>query len=272
MPDSPVRLTPSLRTKLWGVTDLRPWFAKQPEKTGEVWFVHDRPLPLLVKFLFTSERLSVQVHPDDDYARLHENSNGKTEMWRVLRAEPGAAIGIGFHEELSKERLREAALSGEIETLLDWRKVKAGDTFLIPAGTVHALGAGLVVCEIQQQSDVTYRLYDYGRPRELHLDRAVEVATPRPYPGASVPHPLGGAVTRLAECRHFITDLLDVTEPFRYEPDVSRDQMLVAIEGEAVVDEQSCRAGEAWLIPAGSGAFDIRLSTPARFLRTSNPK
>ncbi len=155
---------------MWGATDLVPWYPASDKKIGEVWFEAD--LPLLVKFVFTSERLSVQVHPNDDFAAAHENSRGKTEMWYVMRADPGARIAIGFRESISRERLREAAVSGEIEQLLNWLEVQAGDAFFIPAGTVHAIGGGLALCEIQQHSDVTYRLYDYGRPRELHLDKA----------------------------------------------------------------------------------------------------
>ncbi len=152
-----------------------PWYLNSAQKKiGEVWFEAD--LPLLVKFVFTSERLSVQVHPNDEFAAAHENSRGKTEMWYVLRADPGARLAIGFREAISRERLRESALSGEIEQLLNWIEVQAGDAFFVPAGTVHAIGGGLALCEIQQHSDITYRLYDYGRPRELHLDKAMQVA------------------------------------------------------------------------------------------------
>jgi mannose-6-phosphate isomerase len=176
--NKPNRLPAVFKEKVWGRTDLSPWFGNESRKIGEVWFEAD--LPLLVKFVFTSEKLSIQVHPDDAFAAVHENSPGKTEMWYVLKADPGASIALGFREHLSVERLREAALSGEIERLLHWIPVRAGDTFFVPAGTVHALGAGLAVCEIQQQSDITYRFYDYGRPRELHLDKALQVATRGP--------------------------------------------------------------------------------------------
>ena len=168
---APLRLTPSFREKIWGSTRLEPWFPNSERKIGEVWFEGVDHLPLLIKFLFTSEKLSVQVHPDDDYARVHHDSRGKTEMWHILAAEPGARIAAGFREPITTDQLTAAALSGEIEDLLAWFEAMPGDTFFIPAGTVHAIGAGLVLCEIQQHSDVTYRLYDYGRPRELHLDQ-----------------------------------------------------------------------------------------------------
>src|SRR6476660_7140505 len=156
------RLTPRFVPKVWGSIHLEPWFPNASEKIGEVWFEPlpgASALPLLIKFLFTTEPLSVQVHPE-----------GKTEMWHILAAEPGAKIAAGFREPITGQRLRESALSGEIEQLLEWFEARPGDTFFIPAGTVHAIGAGLVLCEIQQHSDLTYRLFDYGRRRELHLD------------------------------------------------------------------------------------------------------
>lgn len=153
-------------------------------KVGEIWFEapDGRPLPLLVKYLFTSEALSVQVHPDDDQARARGLPNGKSECWYVVAAEPGARIGLGFDRALTPEELRAAALDGSIERLMTWHAAQAGDFFSVPAGTVHAIGAGLTLIEVQQPSDTTYRLYDYGRPRELHLDDAVAVAAAAPYP------------------------------------------------------------------------------------------
>src|SRR5258708_3354328 len=126
--------------KVWGSTDLLPWYPSSEKKTGAVWF--EACLPLIVKLVFASERLSVQVHPNDDFAAAHEDSRGKTEMWYVMRADPGARLAIGFRESISRERLRESALTGEIERLLNWLEVQAGDAFFIPAGTVHAIGGG----------------------------------------------------------------------------------------------------------------------------------
>src|SRR5690348_16806084 len=141
----PVRLSPSLREKVWGRTRLSPWFPDSPTPIGEAWFLADRELPLLVKLLFTSEKLSVQVHPDDG----EDGPRGKTEMWHILEAEPGATIALGFRERITRERLREAAGTKEIEKLLNWIQVKAGQTFYSPAHTVHAIGGGIVLCEIQ---------------------------------------------------------------------------------------------------------------------------
>ena len=176
-----VRLKPRFLEKVWGSEHLEPWFRNTGAKIGEVWFEGSGDVPLLVKFLFTSGKLSVQVHPDDAYAAEHHHSRGKTEMWHVLAAEPGASIAAGFREPISAERLRAAALSGEIEELLAWQEALPGDTFFIPAGTVHAIGAGLTLCEIQQLSDITYRLYDYGRPRELHIEEALAVGVREPH-------------------------------------------------------------------------------------------
>src|ERR1700687_5996835 len=165
------RLTPRFVPKVWGSTHLEPWYPNTAEKIGEVWFEGVPNLPLLIKFLYTTEPLSVQVHPE-----------GKTEMWHILAAEPGAKIAAGFRQPITEERLRASALSGEIEELLEWHEARPGDTFFIPAGTVHAIGAGLALCEIQQWSDVTYRLFDYGRPRELHFDEGTRVSQLGPHP------------------------------------------------------------------------------------------
>lgn len=173
-----IEIPPRFVERVWGSADLSPWFAGDGRKIGEVWFEGEE---LLIKFLFTEENLSVQVHPPEEYARRVENSAGKTEMWHVLRAAPGARIALGFREEISADRLRAAAEDGSILELLGWREVSAGETYFVPAGTVHALGAGLAVAEIQQRSGVTYRLYDYGRGRELHLERALEVAARGPW-------------------------------------------------------------------------------------------
>src|SRR5438128_9591375 len=167
------RLTPVLHEKVWGRTRLAPWFPDSDRPIGEARYgVEGRDLPLLVKLLFTSEKLSLQLHPDDG----EDGPRGKTEMWHILEAEPGATIALGFREPITRERLVESARSGEIERLVNWIPVQPGETYFTPAHTVHAIGAGIVLCEIQQNSDVTYRLYDYGRPRELHLEKAAAIS------------------------------------------------------------------------------------------------
>ncbi len=170
-----------------GERDSRRDSKPPPEKRiGEIWFVSDEPLPLLAKYIFTSERLSVQVHPDDDQARSRGFPRGKAECWFILDCDPGATIGLGLTRQLTRDELRAAALDGSIEDAIDWRPVKPGDFLYVPPGTIHAIGAGISLLELQQNSDVTFRLYDYGRPRELHLEDALAVAnaeghTPRLY-------------------------------------------------------------------------------------------
>ena len=171
--------------KPWGRAALpAPFHNPGSKKIGEIWFEAETgpALPLMVKYLFTSEKLSIQVHPSDAQARAMGLASGKEECWLVLDAEPGACLGIGTLRPLGADELREAALSGEIEALMDWKPVQRGDFYYIPAGTVHAIGAGVSLIEVQQNADITYRLYDYGRPRELHLDDGVAVSRTAPYP------------------------------------------------------------------------------------------
>lgn len=199
----PVRMV----AKPWGRDSLPPPFvAPAGERIGEIWFEPPPALPqLLVKYIFTSEALSVQVHPSD----VQAPGEGKEECWLVIAAEPGARLGIGFTGALDAETLRAAALDGSIEQRLRWYPVAAGDFFYIPANTVHAIGAGVSLIEVQQNSDTTYRLYDYGRPRELHLDQAVAVSRGEPY--AESLHrrvPAGGSET-LVEGPLFRLDRLD---------------------------------------------------------------
>jgi mannose-6-phosphate isomerase len=258
---APVRLPTRFLEKVWGTPDLAPWFPASGKKIGEVWFEAD--LPLLVKFVFTSERLSVQVHPNDEFAQAHENSRGKTEMWYVMRADPGARLAIGFREPLSKERLRQSSVDGEIEQLLNWINVQAGDAFFIPAGTVHAIGGGLALCEVQQHSDVTYRLYDYGRPRELHLDKAIQVSFTDAVSPQSVMLPI--------DCPYFHTELARTTSSLLYKPESGRFHVLIFVSGAGSIAGRPFREGEAWLVPAGADPFQIEPQDPTKFLRTWVP-
>lgn len=257
MSDLPVQLEPFLVEKVWGSKKLSPWFADSDQNIGEVWFPAE---DILVKFLFTTEKLSVQVHPP-----------GKTEMWHILRAEPDATIAVGFLEPVSKEEVRRASLSGEIEQMLDWVPVSAGDTILNPVGTVHALGAGLVLCEIQQNYPVTYRLYDYGRPRELHLEQALEVALCEPHPGKSAPVDLPGGGRRLVACSYFVADEFTYEEPVQYQPASDRYHLLIMLEGTGMIAGMPFKAGQLWRVPAGGAEFTIQPEEPMRLLRTYVP-
>jgi mannose-6-phosphate isomerase len=180
-----MKLEPKFVEKPWGRTDL----AAAPEamrgkRIGETWFEAPRGerLPLLVKHIVTAQLLSVQVHPDDAAARARGLAGGKSESWYILDAEPGATLALGLAAPASVETVRAAALDGSIERLLHWQPVCAGDFFHVPAGTIHAIGPGVSLIEVQQPTDVTYRLFDYGRPRTLHLEDALAVASLAPYP------------------------------------------------------------------------------------------
>ncbi len=173
--------------KIWGRDVLTsPFVAPAGKRIGEIWLEPPPELPqLLVKYIFTSDALSVQVHPSDAQTIAQGlGRQGKEECWLIIAAEPGAKLGIGFKEPIGVEALRAAAIDGSIEYLLEWHSVSPGDFFYIPANTVHAIGAGVSLIEVQQNSDITYRLYDYGRPRELHLDEGMAVAEGKPYPAA----------------------------------------------------------------------------------------
>lgn len=167
--------------KPWGRRDLPAPFAHEHgEPVGEIWF--DPPPPMesvLAKYLFTGERLSVQVHPRAQYCPM---GLGKDECWLVTEALPGAQLAVGFREEVSPQIIRAAALDGSIEDMLEWIEVGAGDFLYVPSGTVHSMGPGLTIVEVQQNSDITYRLYDYGRPRALHLDEAMASILPGRHP------------------------------------------------------------------------------------------
>ncbi len=182
LPPNEMKLHTKYVEKPWGRSRLPEMFEQTPErKIGEVWFVADASLSLLAKYLFTSEKLSVQVHPGDEEAKARGLPRGKSECWYILDAEPDATIGLGLCREVGEEELRAAALDGSIVDLIDWRPIAAGDFVYIPAGTKHAIGSGISLVEFQENSDATYRLYDYGRPRELHLDDAIAVARRSPY-------------------------------------------------------------------------------------------
>lgn len=262
------KLEPAFHGRVWGTRNLNPWFPDAPTQTsdlpiGEVWF-ETPEVPLLVKFLFTAEDLSVQAHPDDDYARVHHNSPGKTEMWQVLAAKKGAKIAAGFREPVTREQVRSAALDGTIMSLLEWFEARPGDTFFIPAGTVHAIGAGLTICEIQQRSDVTYRLYDYGRGRELHLDHALTVSQ-------LGPHPARGEAS--VACPYFVTAPLEVAGRRSLAPS-SQNELLIAIEGQGEIAGQRIRRGDVFLItvnPLTVNLDMIEITGTLRLIRTFSP-
>jgi len=231
----------------WGRQHLpAPFVAPAGETVGEVWFEPPAALDaLLVKYIFTSQALSVQVHPSD--AQAPAGKRGKEECWYVIAAEPDAKLGIGFRQPISAAAMRRAALDGSIEHLLDWHPARAGDFFYIPAGTVHAIGPGLSLIEVQQNSDVTYRLYDYGRPRELHLDAGMAVASGEPYPRKLHRHvPPGGSVS-LVDGPHFRLDRIDGAPDAQTAARYAGPVLVIPLDGEAEVGCGLVRAGECAL-------------------------
>jgi mannose-6-phosphate isomerase len=240
---SVARLPRRAFTKVWGTPRTEPWFNNvNQEQIGEVWFESPPDTPLLIKFLFTSESLSIQVHPDDEYARERHNCLGKTEMWHILRADEGAKIAIGLRRPITREELAAVAGKPEILDLLNWVEVHPGNTFFIPAGTIHALGGGLALCEIQQLSDVTYRLYDYGRDRELHISQSLDVS--RLTPGNERRHPvlIESGRELLTECPYFRTEKLVMSGAAHCE----RHHINIVLEGNVRSGEERFGPGDAF--------------------------
>lgn len=219
--------------------------APEDRRIGEVWFVDGDDLPLLAKYIFTSERLSIQVHPNDEQARARGLPHGKNECWYILDADADARLGLGLKKEVGETDLRNAALDGSIVDLVKWRSVRAGDFIFVPAGTIHAIGSGVSLLEFQQNSDVTYRLYDYGRPRELHLDDGVAVSSRAPFPEHLVQHVDGDERRTLVDGPHFTLVLTD--------EDALQDRMrwVLPLDGEARAGDSVARAGECLLVRSG---------------------
>jgi mannose-6-phosphate isomerase len=239
--------------KVWGRRDLPSMFGgayEGQEPLGEIWFQHPEgaDVELLVKYLFTSEKLSIQVHPDDDAARRAGHDRGKEEAWVILEAEAGASIGLGLKHRVGAEELRRAALDGSIEDLVDWRAAARGDVLYSPAGTIHALGPGLMLVEIQQNVDLTYRLYDYGRPRELRLEEGVRCARPEPY--SPPPAPPGRADGRdiLAAGRAFVLERWSRAMSATMHASPARPVWLVPLRGPGMAADQALEPGGVWLI------------------------
>lgn len=220
--------------------------------------------PILVKLIDAKTNLSVQVHPDDEYALRNEGQFGKTEMWYIVEREEGAGVYCGFKKPVTKEQLRKALEDGTITDLLNFVAVEKGDCLFIPSGTVHAICGGCVICEIQQNSSLTYRLYDYGRldkngkPRQLHIDKAVEVTdTSKVVTPNSETKQLGNGVTRLAECKYFTTDKVVVNGEHVFS--VDDDSFLTATcvdgAGEFLYNGKryAVNTGDTYFLPAGIG-------------------
>ncbi len=246
--------------KPWGRDVLpTPFVAPPGERIGEIWFEPPAALAtLLVKHIFTSEALSVQTHPSDAQTLAAGlGHQGKEECWLVTAAEPGARLGIGFTRSLGQAAMRDAALDGSIEHLLEWHAVRPGDFFYIPANTVHAIGAGVGLVEVQQNSDITYRLYDYGRPRELHLEQGMAVAHGEPYdPALHKKVPEHGAVT-LVEGPHFRLDRLDGPASAEVSDRYAGPLLVIALDSAVAVNSETVAPGQCAL------AQSLDLVTPS---------
>ena len=246
-----MRLTTRTVEKPWGKDRLpAPFETPEGKRIGEIWFEPPPELPqLLVKYIFTSEKLSVQVHPSDAQTQAAGlGRQGKEECWLVIDAEPGAVLGIGFEDPVDAARMRAAALDGSIEQLLMWHPVKAGDFFYIPANTVHAIGGGCSIIEIQQNSDITYRLYDYGRPRELHLEESIAVAKGERYDASYHRRLPDAGDVALVDGPYFRLDRIDGLPERGIAKRYRGALVVIPREGEFTVEDEVVRPGECALV------------------------
>jgi mannose-6-phosphate isomerase len=314
-------MLPAFDPRPWGTTDLSPIYPdhKFDEKIGEAWLTGDHckvangPLagrtladlsedcgrllvgeaardpqrfPLLLKFLFPHEKLSVQVHPDDAQAQRTGQPWGKTECWYVATAKPGAQIALGLKPGVSSSALPEAIEQKRAETLLHWINVYPGEMIYVAGGTVHTLGPGSIIVETQQQSDTTYRLYDYGRPRELHLKEGLAAVKEKVASGKVVrpaPARIGQTKNTMApmiRAPYFVVDQYELKEPQAFgttdEMGKKSVQILVATEGCGIVEAPGMEPvtlakGDAAVIPASLESFGVRPQWGVSFLKAYVP-
>lgn len=317
----PLLMTPAFDPRPWGTLDLSPIYPNHrfEEKIGEAWLTGDNcrvangPLrgkslselasqygrelvgeaardpkrfPLLVKFLFPHEKLSVQVHPDDEAARRFGEPWGKTECWYVAHAKPGAQVALGLKAGVSKAQFEEAIHEHRAEDLLNWINVFPGEMIYVVGGTVHTLGPGAILVETQQQSDTTFRLYDYGRPRTLHLTEGLSVMKEQVRSGKVVrpaPREIAGTNNRLAPLVSspcFVVEMLELKQPQEFETadesGKTSAQILVAVEGCAAIEAAGMEAvtlakGDAVVIPASFKDFCVRPQWSVELLKSSVP-
>lgn len=244
--------------KPWGSTDLRPWsnLAQNRSPIGELWFERaaasaSEPA-LLLKLLFTTQPLSIQVHPDDEYARSVGLPHGKTEAWYIVAAAPDARIALGLEHIVPVSKLRAAIEDGSIAELVHWQHVQRDEAVLVPAGTIHAIGAGLVIAEIQQRSDATFRLFDYGSHRELHVEDAARAAFTGPALPQIAPTQLSMARRLLAVSPYFVFERVDLPASSSWEFDLEGEGWVLALSGEATFASSPLSAGEAIFVDSQS--------------------
>jgi mannose-6-phosphate isomerase len=311
----PFRLHPVFEGRTWGRRDLSPWYPTPPpqpghtgDPVGEAWLTgpacvaNDGPyagmtlasiatehagellgseteeheFPLLVKLLFPDAKLSVQVHPNDEEAAALGIGRGKTECWYVLESAPGATVACGLKAGATLDALRAAIADGTAEELLEHLPVSKGDMVFVDAGTVHAIGPGVTILEIQQTSDTTYRLYDYGRPRELHLEKGLAVSKTSTRAGKVVPKPIevgGHAGTRIIEEQYFTVDsfTLHAGDTLDLADANGKPHCLTALYGDAEIASDDVRiplpAGTSVIVPAGAGAITVKASASIELVR-----
>jgi mannose-6-phosphate isomerase len=309
----PFRLAPWFSERPWGRRDLRPWYASTGtgEPVGEAWLTGPESLvetgafagktlaevaaqagealvgagwidkdkgaefPLLVKLLFPNDKLSVQVHPDDAQAQAMGQPRGKTECWYVLEAVPGATIALGLREGATAEAVRAAIADGTLEKLLEWVPVEVGDMIFVDAGTVHAIGPGVVLLETQQTCDITFRMYDYGRPRELHVEPALRVMKLKTAAGKVKPVAMDGFV-RLIEQKYFVMDRYDIAGVGEVSVATDGPGCLVGLSGGAAViggpeGEVELVAGKAVVVPVECPSVIVETGVGASFVKCWAP-
>jgi mannose-6-phosphate isomerase len=248
----PQRARATTVSKPWGSRNLLPWCTSpipHNDPVGEIWFA---PAPgdqfnpgLLLKLLFTEQKLSVQVHPDDTFAQSIGLPNGKSEAWYVLSARDEAQVALGLNRKLNASELRASILDNSIADLIAWHSVKAGDVFFVPAGTIHAIGPGLILAEIQQRSDATFRMFDYGRDRSLHLDQAVAVAKAEPF------HLQNSFVRRdkvrtvLVRARSFVLERITLPPMAEHSIKAIQEAWILPIAGDVLFGGLDLEIGEA---------------------------
>jgi len=297
----PVSLRPLVRERVWGSETLPAWLPApaKGKPIGEVWltagdciiesaashgtafaglvarlpakFAAAPDFPLLLKLLFPHEKLSVQVHPDDALARSLGQPRGKTECWYVLSAEPGASVMAGFAEEITSAQVRDAIAAGTLEQKLRRIPVKAGDMVYVPAGTVHAIGPGMILLETQQTSDITYRLFDYGRPRELHIDQGLAALKTATAAGIVAPVEMQG-FTRLIASPYFVIDRFFASTGGASLGKLGELQIVIALDEGCFLESSSGTAlpllpGTAVVLPAEPIAYSLRSAFGCKVVR-----
>lgn len=264
--------------KPWGSFDLRPWskMRNDGDAIGELWFQrHDPTAPepaLLLKLLFTTQPLSIQVHPDDAYAQSVGLERGKTEAWYILSATPDAEVAIGLKRRLTPRQLRVSIEDHSISDLVQWRRVLKDDIVFVPAGTIHAIGPGLAIAEIQQRSDATFRLFDYGRQRELHTDDAVAAANAELPETQFVPRRLTDVRTLLVASPQFILERVDLPPKSNWKLYADRETWILVLEGSVQIGLIEASVGEAIFLEADSARIQIGPEGVTCLLAYSGPE